>query len=229
MAEWLTITAKYGKFYVDLRQMAGRTPKGEIFCRSCEKTQPAFKPAQAWGKKGETRLIWAPEDRPASSCAVCGWLYERRTISRKLRFDVIDLDKGECVYCGLKDDRINKNLTLDHVVPESKGGENTIENLVLCCHYCNSSKGNRENVLKPRFGRFRGQRGTWQQEIGNAQLEKAYWKMPEEMRALSPNGIDRWCMKTACEDLGIEPPTEDELQAMWPLHVATNQKEVVSV
>lgn len=218
MAEWLNITALRGRFHIDLRQMEGKSPKGEIFCRSCEKIQPAFKPGQAWGTKGERRLLWAPEDKPASFCSVCGWLYERTPIKAKLRHEIIDLDKGQCVYCGIRDDRINKNLTLDHVVPESKGGENTVENLVLCCHYCNSKKGNRQNVLRPRFGRFTGQLGTWQQEIHGGKMEKAYLLMPEELRStLSPNEQERWCMKKACEVLGIAPPTEDELQAMWPL------------
>jgi 5-methylcytosine-specific restriction endonuclease McrA len=33
-------------------------------------------------------------------------------------------------------------LTLDHVVPRSRGGASTWENLVACCHSCNRKKGN---------------------------------------------------------------------------------------
>lgn len=33
---------------------------------------------------------------------------------------------------------------IDHVVPRSKGGPNTLDNLVLCCGQCNGSKGNRD-------------------------------------------------------------------------------------
>jgi len=47
-------------------------------------------------------------------------------------------DNFECVYCGS-----NKNLTLDHVIPKSKGGKNSWENLVTSCFKCNLKKGNK--------------------------------------------------------------------------------------
>jgi CRISPR/Cas system Type II protein with McrA/HNH and RuvC-like nuclease domain len=47
-------------------------------------------------------------------------------------------DGGECVYCGS-----TKQLTLDHVIPRSRGGENSWNNLVTCCHNCNLKKANR--------------------------------------------------------------------------------------
>jgi 5-methylcytosine-specific restriction endonuclease McrA len=47
-------------------------------------------------------------------------------------------DDGQCVYCGNK-----KGLTIDHVLPKSRGGKNTWTNLVTCCSPCNIKKGNR--------------------------------------------------------------------------------------
>ena len=41
----------------------------------------------------------------------------------------------ECAYCGS-----TKNLTIDHVVPRSKGGTDFTKNVVCCCHDCNQSK-----------------------------------------------------------------------------------------
>jgi len=41
----------------------------------------------------------------------------------------------ECAYCGS-----NKNLTIDHIVPRSKGGTDFTKNVVCCCHDCNQSK-----------------------------------------------------------------------------------------
>ena len=41
----------------------------------------------------------------------------------------------ECAYCGSP-----KNLTIDHVVPRSKGGTDFTKNVVCCCHDCNQSK-----------------------------------------------------------------------------------------
>lgn len=47
-------------------------------------------------------------------------------------------DNYECVYCGSQ-----KQLTLDHVIPKSRGGRNEWTNLVTCCHKCNLHKANR--------------------------------------------------------------------------------------
>ncbi len=46
-------------------------------------------------------------------------------------------DGHKCQYCGS-----TRSLTLDHVLPKSKGGEDTWENLVTCCFPCNIKKGN---------------------------------------------------------------------------------------
>ncbi len=47
-------------------------------------------------------------------------------------------DNHQCVYCGSK-----RSLTIDHVVPKSKGGNNSWTNLVTCCSPCNRKKGDK--------------------------------------------------------------------------------------
>jgi 5-methylcytosine-specific restriction endonuclease McrA len=47
-------------------------------------------------------------------------------------------DGFECVYCGSK-----KTLTIDHVLPKSRGGDNSWTNLVTCCSSCNRKKGDK--------------------------------------------------------------------------------------
>jgi len=47
-------------------------------------------------------------------------------------------DDYECQYCGSKQD-----LTIDHVIPRSRGGQDTWENLVACCTSCNLKKGSK--------------------------------------------------------------------------------------
>lgn len=54
------------------------------------------------------------------------------------RREVLRRDGHTCQYCGS-----TKNLTLDHVLPRSKGGGNTWENVVTACEKCNSLKGDR--------------------------------------------------------------------------------------
>lgn len=45
-------------------------------------------------------------------------------------------DNHTCQYCGSK-----KSLTIDHVIPKSKGGQDTWENMVVACAPCNTKKG----------------------------------------------------------------------------------------
>ena len=54
------------------------------------------------------------------------------------RFNVFLRDKFSCLYCGDK-----KNLTFDHLVPKSRGGTTSWENVVTACTICNVKKGNR--------------------------------------------------------------------------------------
>lgn len=53
------------------------------------------------------------------------------------RRNIYKRDEYSCVYCGDSD---RSQLTLDHVVPQSKGGKDTWENLVTSCSRCNSEK-----------------------------------------------------------------------------------------
>lgn len=56
--------------------------------------------------------------------------------------DVVDTvwnrDGGKCVYCGS-----NEDLHLDHIIPFSKGGDTSVENLQLLCQKCNLEKSNK--------------------------------------------------------------------------------------
>ena len=58
----------------------------------------------------------------------------RRKITRRA---VFARDGWTCQYCGSR-----SNLTVDHVVPRSKGGPSTWENIVASCAPCNRRKGN---------------------------------------------------------------------------------------
>jgi len=60
---------------------------------------------------------------------------ERRRISRRA---VMARDGFRCQYCGS-----TRQLTLDHIVPTSRGGRTTWENLVTSCAPCNVRKGAR--------------------------------------------------------------------------------------
>ncbi len=52
------------------------------------------------------------------------------------RYNIFKRDKHQCQYCGT-----SKNLTIDHVIPKSKGGKSTWTNLATACQKCNAKKG----------------------------------------------------------------------------------------
>ena len=49
---------------------------------------------------------------------------------------IYESDEHTCQYCGSK-----KHLSIDHVIPRCRGGEDTWENLVVACSSCNVKKG----------------------------------------------------------------------------------------
>ena len=57
-----------------------------------------------------------------------------------LRFAVLNRDNFHCVYCG-RGAEDGAKLQVDHVYPRSKGGKDTMENLVTACWECNMGKG----------------------------------------------------------------------------------------
>ncbi len=64
---------------------------------------------------------------------------QRPSIPAGLRSMVMQRDKYRCVYCGTTDGPFD----CDHVVPVSRGGENSLENLSCACASCNRSKGSK--------------------------------------------------------------------------------------
>lgn len=103
---------------------------------------------------------------------------------RLSRRNIFERDEHRCQYCG---ERFAKHdLTIDHVLPRSRGGRDTWENLTLACVKCNIRKGNRtpdeahmKLLRKPAVPRWLPRFGTpipkdelmsWQRFV-----DLAYW------------------------------------------------------
>jgi len=83
-----------------------------------------------WGSHG----VW---DRPS---VIILRRYVRIPNGRSVpvsRRGVLRRDNSHCGYCG------NAASTIDHIMPRSRGGKDTWENLVACCLKCNNAKGDR--------------------------------------------------------------------------------------
>jgi 5-methylcytosine-specific restriction endonuclease McrA len=69
------------------------------------------------------------------------YLFNLRTTSsseakRLWRKEIKEKWENQCAYCGSEE-----NITLDHIIPQCKGGLDIKTNVVACCHSCNQSKG----------------------------------------------------------------------------------------
>jgi len=103
--------------------------------------------------------------------------FSRRTIYKR--------DGYTCQYCGCNPG--TEELTIDHVLPKSRGGPTTWTNCVLACLPCNSKKANKtpeecgmklkREPYKPKYRLFKGDIpcNSWKHFIS-----EAYWEVPLE-------------------------------------------------
>ena len=96
--------------------------------------------------KGKAEIIEHDESNPI----VAGDnVFKRPSVIRLLKYvilpykrikptrdNIFKRDGNKCLYCDSR-----RNLTIDHVLPRSRGGDNSWENLATCCTKCNSKKG----------------------------------------------------------------------------------------
>jgi len=83
-----------------------------------------------------------PQDYPFPAVIVLKNYVRSRFMSYNCnRRNVVWRDKNVCQYCGNK--FIFSELTMDHVIPKSRGGEKSWNNIVASCKKCNSKKGDR--------------------------------------------------------------------------------------
>lgn len=88
------------------------------------------------------------------------------------RFNVFLRDSFTCQYCGVQ--KPTPDLTFDHVIPRSRGGRTTWQNVVAACGPCNLRKGNR----LPR------ECGMWPR---SEPRQPTSWELQEKGRAFPPN------------------------------------------
>jgi len=65
-------------------------------------------------------------------------IQRKQYISSNIRWQVWERDNFTCQTCGKR-----RNLTVDHIIPESKGGKLELSNLQTLCNPCNRKKGSK--------------------------------------------------------------------------------------
>jgi 5-methylcytosine-specific restriction endonuclease McrA len=71
-------------------------------------------------------------------------------ITSKQWHEILKQHNFSCAICGSKDD-----ICIDHIIPLSRGGTNTKDNIEPLCRSCNSKKGNSTETQKATSGRHR--------------------------------------------------------------------------
>jgi 5-methylcytosine-specific restriction endonuclease McrA len=64
--------------------------------------------------------------------------FKKVFLSKPTKSAIYRRDGNKCQYCSS-----TKNLTIDHIIPKSKGGDNSWENMCLSCSTCNTKKGDK--------------------------------------------------------------------------------------
>ena len=117
---------------------------------------------------------------------------------------------GHCAYCGKK--VTLEKITRDHIVPKSKGGGNTVENILPSCKKCNGTKGDtsleefRKEYFKgsphPEKERFYFERvfdihvnGTYKARTEKARMETSSYLSEEQQRKIDTEPSYRAMMK----------------------------------
>lgn len=129
----------------------GRMLRGDYRCKRGHRWQCSYlitewlTPDQVERKLRTSVIQDSPQVSPASSVSPVSIRAPRgsgnsRTIPQAVKIAVAFRDKAQCVYCGSIE-----RLQYDHIIPWSKGGDSSIDNIQLLCGSHNASK--RDKIL----------------------------------------------------------------------------------
>ena len=76
-------------------------------------------------------------------------LVPEKRVTPQQRLAVTGRAQGCCEYCRSQERFAPQNFTIDHIMPQSQGGQTTLENLALACQGCNSHKHARTVAIDP--------------------------------------------------------------------------------
>ncbi len=90
-------------------------------------------------------------------------------LNAELRRQLLEADGRRCAYCQTTEINSGQPMTVDHVTPESKGGETEFDNLCFACRHCNEFKGATVEMKDPLTGKvtslFHPRRQRWSEHF----------------------------------------------------------------
>ena len=97
---------------------------------------------------------------------------------RLSRQSIYNRDNYTCYICG--EEFSEGKLSIDHVIPLSRGGKNTFENMATCCKNCNYKKGSQtlsELHIKPKFMPYKPTLSNMQKLKNSVTVHYPEWKL----------------------------------------------------
>jgi 5-methylcytosine-specific restriction endonuclease McrA len=138
-----------------------KTVKGRAALKRANATAAARERKRRYYENGKGKIATARyQQTPKGRESLLRGVHKRRALRMALppaastltlaEWEEIKATHGHaCVYCG----RTDRPLTRDHVIPLSKGGHHTKENILPACRSCNSRRSNQDR-LRPMPGIF---------------------------------------------------------------------------
>ena len=131
-------------------QVPTDVPASEVIWRVPDRLEDCSTPAlrAAWQRAqkrtGKPSLPTSPMVRLLTK-RLKGKRYRMGRWAARTAQALYDQSRDGCPICGVEIDALN--MSVDHIVPVSKGGKNSLKNFQLLCQSCNSRKGNREQSI----------------------------------------------------------------------------------
>jgi 5-methylcytosine-specific restriction endonuclease McrA len=126
---------------IERRKRYKKSIKGKVSANKYSKNHPEveWRKGKMWRLKHPEQVAHSKRIRRERMNGVL------KTLTFNEWEDILKNFEYECVYCGRKE-----KITLDHLVPITKGGDHTKDNVVPACLSCNASKNNKllEDWLK---------------------------------------------------------------------------------
>lgn len=142
----------------------------------------------------------------------------KKPIPASVRETVITRDNGRCRGCGIAD---RDALQCDHILPESKGGTDRLENLQALCGVCNNRKQNTDigelPILPPveGFGDFADvmhKRGVFMEMVADARRAE-FASLASIAATMRENGVAGYKIRASLEKMVAAKYVEKILQA----------------
>ena len=133
----------------------------------------------------------------------------RKTDLRRFYEDVARRARYRCEYCHAPESMFPHRLSLDHIVPESRGGAASLANLALCCYGCQLRKLAFESGIDPATATvvllFHPRRQRWSRHFRWA------------ANGIHLEGLTRTGRATI-ERLALNHPRQIEARSRWKVH-----------